>query len=75
MRHMDFRLDGITYIVPPDRQTIEIGNKKCQPGIFLSEAQTTTAFGQTFMENFVTSYDYENGQVKLGVNLNVNERV
>ena len=45
MRHMDIEIDGKSYVVPPDSQTVQFDDKLCQPGLYFKESQSITTFG------------------------------
>ena len=69
MQDIVFVIDNIVYVVPPKGQTAVEGEAKCRPAIYFEEQLTVTMLGQKFLETFVTSYDYTNGQIEFGLNV------
>ena len=80
MKPLSFKLDNTTYTIQPEGYTqsnrgfayarnIDAGYQ-CM--IFVSTRQDTQSIelGTKFLQNFVISYDYSNGAVRLGVNIN-----
>ena len=72
MKNLEFTIDGTTYVIPPEGYTASDGDLGFACMVFVSPRYdaSTISLGNMFMRNFVTSYDYSAGQVKLGLNVN-----
>ena len=72
MKNLEFSIDGTSYVIPPEGYTESDGDLGYKCMVFVSPRwdTTTISLGNMFMRNFVTSYDYSAGEVKLGLNVN-----
>ena len=73
MENLIFKIDSVYYVLPPRAQTAVEGDQKCQPAVLYNAETSVTEIGQKFFENFITSYDYKNGKIDLGLNQNAFE--
>ena len=73
MENLIFKIDSIYYVLPPRAQTAVEGDQLCQPAVLYNAETSVTEIGQKFFENFITSYDYKNGKIDLGLNQNAFE--
>ena len=71
MQNFEFVLNGIKYIIPPQGYAVDdIVTGKCLVLVTFHHDIEEITFGSIFLRNFVLSYEYEHGRVKLGLNVN-----
>ena len=62
------------YTLPPESYTFPQGNffqKKCTVAISYTDSSGgVMILGDTFLRNFVTTFDYESSKIELTVNIN-----
>ena len=70
MKNLEFKIDGTEYVISPEGYSESNSDLGYKCMIFVSHREDTSTIhlGNIFMQNFVTSYDYSEGKVKLGLN-------
>ena len=72
MLNLTIQIDKVYYILPPVSLTETDFN--CRMLVEYDQSLgELTMIGVPFFENFVTVYEYENGRVQLGLNLDAHE--
>ena len=71
MSDITITVDDIQYRIPPQGQAVRDTNGEgCDGGIELDTSLEVSMIGAKFIESFATTYDYSNGKIGFGVNVN-----
>ena len=68
---MRFKLDETIYTIKPQAYTASFGDSKCNVLVWYREDLfESIILGNYFLQDFVTQFNYETGQIKFGLNVN-----
>ena len=69
-----FQIDDILYTVPPAAYTQSFGDTKCNVLVlFREDLDESIILGKYFLQDFVTSFEYDTASIKIGLNVNSND--
>ena len=70
MNDFKFQLYYTTFTVPPEGYTYDLEGKCIVAVSYLSDSSNLYILGDTFIRNFVSSFDYKKEKIFVGVNVN-----
>ena len=74
LQDIQLKLDDTYYTIKPEAYTSSFGDSKCNVLIWYREDLVESIIlGNYFLQDFVASFDYEEGQIKFGLNVNAIE--
>ena len=74
MQDLQFKLDDTFYTITPQAYTSSYGDSKCNVLIWYRDDDSESIIlGNYFLQDFVTSFNYETGSIKFGLNINAIE--
>ena len=69
-----FQIDDVLYTVPPAAYTQSFGDTKCNVLVlFREDLNESIILGKYFLQDFVTSFEYDNASINIGLNVNSND--
>ena len=69
MKDFTFQLEYTTFTIPPAGYTSDVDGGCLIAVSYISDSQGLYILGDTFLRNFVSTYDYEKKKIDLGVNV------
>jgi len=75
MENLRFQLQYTTFTIPPSGYAFDVTGGCIIAVSYLPDSQGLYILGDSFLRNFVSSYDYEHNKIDIGVNINATDGV
>ena len=71
MKDFTFQLYYTTFTIPPAGYTFDLEGNCVIAVSYLSDSSNLCILGDTFLRNFVSTFDYKDYGIRLGININM----
>ena len=75
MKDFTFQLYYTTFTIPPAGYTFDLEGNCVIAVSYLSDGSNLCILGDTFLRNFVSTFDYKDYGIRLGINVNAPDGV